>query len=68
MSNFIAETESHVAQLWAARLAEQDSNNIARLAVWHSRLPRDPVPVPPRKEIAWLSIPNVQPMKARGFP
>jgi len=66
MTNFAYDNGSQVAQIWAARLAEQDTANACRLARWQARHYRDPVAVPPLKEVAWLSCPKVEPIKCRG--
>jgi hypothetical protein len=51
---------SHIDQIWAARLAEMEPSNAIRLADWQGRQFRDPVPVPPRREVAWLSVHGVE--------
>jgi hypothetical protein len=62
MSNLPPAIASHIAQLWGARLAEQESANADRLARWQVRAERDPVAVPALKEVAWLSSEKVEPI------
>jgi hypothetical protein len=58
---------SAMAQLWAARDAEQDALNNARLARWRSRYFRDPVNVPAEKShVVWVSAYNVEPIRRRN--
>lgn len=52
--------KSHIEQIWAGRLAEQDDANAYRLAIWSARISRDPVAVPEKPAVVFIATENVE--------